>query len=132
MEGWLRQRVRDAASTTNPSVSKTTAAKPSAQKSSAAQPLETGGSAQVPKSAKSPSTIRRLVAQADKELAKATAARDRLSDELRSAASGGGDHTRLASISENLAHAQAEVDRAEEAWITLAAEAEARGIDMNE
>jgi len=132
VEGWLRQRVRDAASTTNSSASKTAAAKPSAQKSSAAQPLEAGGSAQVPKSAKSPSTIRRLVAQADKELAKATAARDRLSDELRSAASGGGDHTRLASISENLAHAQAEVDRAEETWITLAAEAEARGIDMNE
>ena len=115
VEGWLRQRAAIAQPAAKTPISKVIA------------PANT---AQIPKSTKSPSTIRRLVAQADKELVKVSANRDRLSDELRTVASGGGDHARLADISERLAAAQADVDRAEEAWIALAAEAESRGIDL--
>jgi ATP-binding cassette subfamily F protein uup len=76
---------------------------------------------------RSPSTISRLLAQATKALADATAARDRASATLAAAAS---DHEALASASEALADAQMAVDRAEESWLELAAEAESRGVEV--
>ena len=86
----------------------------------------------VPKTAKSPSTIRRLVAQATREIATSTGLRDALSAELSAVAASGGTHTRLADLGERLAAAQSAVDAAEEMWMSLAAEAEARGIELED
>jgi ATP-binding cassette subfamily F protein uup len=79
------------------------------------------------KPAKSPSTLKRLLAQAEKTLAQATAAEQKIAEELAQA---GSDHTALARISANLANAQTKVAAAEENWIALAAEAEAQEIDI--
>ena len=81
------------------------------------------------KALRSPSTIKRLLTQASKNLVDATSARDRASEALAAA---GSDHRELAVSSEALAHAQMAVDRAEEAWLELAAEAESRGVDPEE
>ena len=78
------------------------------------------------KPAKSPSTLKRLLAQAEKTLAQANAAEQKISEELAQA---GSDHTALARITANLANAQTKVAAAEETWIALAAEAEAQGLD---
>jgi ATP-binding cassette subfamily F protein uup len=78
------------------------------------------------KPAKSPSTLKRLLAQAEKTLAQASAAEQKIAEELAQA---GSDHTALARISANLANAQTKVAAAEENWIALAAEAEAQGLD---
>jgi len=78
------------------------------------------------KPAKSPSTLKRLLAQAEKTLAQANAAEQKIAEELTQA---GSDHTALARISANLANAQTKVAAAEETWIALAAEAEAQGLD---
>ncbi|MFM8856190.1 MAG: ABC-F family ATP-binding cassette domain-containing protein [Actinomycetota bacterium] len=83
--------------------------------------------AETVKALRSPSTIKRLLSQATKALADATAARDRASESLMSA---GSDHQALAGASETLATAQMAVDRAEEAWLELAAEAESRGVEL--
>ena len=73
------------------------------------------------KSSKSPSTLRRMVAQSETALAKATAELEKVTLQMRSA---GNDHLKLAKISEDLAKAQAKVSAAEETWLTLVAEAE--------
>ncbi|MCX6535157.1 MAG: ABC-F family ATP-binding cassette domain-containing protein [Actinobacteria bacterium] len=73
------------------------------------------------KSSKSPSTLRRLVTQAETALTKATAELEKVTMQMRSA---GNDHVKLAKISEDLAKAQAKVNSAEETWLALAAEAE--------
>jgi ATP-binding cassette subfamily F protein uup len=84
-------------------------------------------------SAKSPSTLKRLLTQAQKALDQAVAKRDSTSAELSTVAAGATpDHTRLAVLSEQLAAAQMAVDAAEETWIEFAAEVEARGISLDE
>ncbi|NQW33901.1 MAG: hypothetical protein HQ467_04860, partial [Acidimicrobiaceae bacterium] len=74
---------------------------------------------QKPKSTKSPSTLRRLVAQAETALTKATAELEKLTAQMSGA---GNDHVKLAKISEELAKAQAKVNSTEETWLALAAE----------
>ena len=73
------------------------------------------------KSTKSPSTLRRLLAQSETALAKATAELEKLTAQMSAA---GSDHVKLAKISEELTKAQAKVNSAEEPWLALAAEAE--------
>ena len=73
------------------------------------------------KSSKSPSTLRRLIAQSETALAKATAELEKLTAQMAVASS---DHVKLAKISEELAKAQAKVNNAEETWLSLVAEAE--------
>lgn len=73
------------------------------------------------KSSRSPSTLRRLVTQAETALTKATAELEKITLQMRSA---GNDHVKLAKISEELAKAQAKVNLAEETWLTLVAEAD--------
>jgi len=73
------------------------------------------------KSAKSPSTLRRLITQSETALAKATAELEKLTAQMAVASS---DHVKLAKISEELAKAQAKVNNAEETWLSLVAEAE--------
>lgn len=92
------------------------------------KPSVSTGKTETVKPFRSPSTITRLLAQATKALTEATAVRDRASETLAKA---GSDHQTLASASEALAAAQMSVDRAEEAWLELAAEAESRGVDLS-
>ena len=73
------------------------------------------------KSTKSPSTLRRLLAQSETALAKATAELEKLTAQMSAA---GSDHVKLAKISQELTKAQAKVNSAEETWLALAAEAE--------
>ena len=80
-------------------------------------------------STKSPSTLRRMLTQAEGTLAKATAELIKLTDELAIA---GSDHTKLAQISSKLANAQVKVDLAEEVWLSLAGESETQGLVTDE
>jgi len=90
-------------------------------------PIVASASAAKIKPSKSPSTLKRLLTQAEKTLAQATAAEQKIAEELTQA---GSDHTALARISANLANAQTKVAAAEESWIALAAEAEAQEIEI--
>jgi ATP-binding cassette subfamily F protein uup len=75
--------------------------------------------------APSPSTIRRRLGLAERDIA-AAAARDRLAADLAAVT----DHRRLAELGEQLTAAQARLDAEEAVWLQLAAEAEARGLDI--
>jgi ATP-binding cassette subfamily F protein uup len=106
--GWMAERARSATSAppsqTLPSTSRPTAAKPAP--------------------ARSPSTLRRLLKDAEKELAAATKRRDALSAEI----TGVTDHLRLSELGERLTTAQSKVDAAEERWLELAEESERAGL----
>ncbi|HEY7628026.1 MAG TPA: ATP-binding cassette domain-containing protein, partial [Ilumatobacteraceae bacterium] len=73
---------------------------------------------------RSPSTVRRLLAQAERELTAAVVARDELVTALESVTA----HTQLATLGERLTTAQEAVSAAEEAWLALATEAEDLGL----
>src|SRR5207237_10440426 len=77
---------------------------------------------------KSASTLRRLVAQAEREVGDRERRRDELAAELSAAA--GADPQRLADLGRRLADAQSELDAAEERWLVLAAEAEDAGAGL--
>ena len=79
-----------------------------------------------PMSGRSPSTVRRQLGQAERDLATAAQRRDGLTAELGTAL----DHREMAALGERLAKAQEAVDAAEEAWLTLADEAEALGLEL--
>ena len=74
----------------------------------------------------SPSTIRRRLGEAERELAAASKRRDVLIGELGDAL----DHREMAALGERVAVAQAAVDNAEERWLGLAAEAERLGLGL--
>ena len=78
-------------------------------------------------STKSPSTVRRQLGAAERDLAAATARADALESELATAS---GDHAELVRLSDALAHAHAAVKHAEESWLALAADAEVLGLDV--
>ena len=78
-----------------------------------------------PAGGRSPSTVRRLLGQAERALTAATTTRDGLADQLH----GVSDHRELVRLGDELTTAQAALDAAEEAWLELAAEAEALGLD---
>ncbi|WP_436795023.1 ABC-F family ATP-binding cassette domain-containing protein [Actinospongicola halichondriae] len=73
------------------------------------------------KSGRSPSTVRRELNAAERELAKATKVVDALAVRLESAI---GDHEALADLGRQMAAARTAVDGAEERWLALAEEAE--------
>jgi len=77
-----------------------------------------------PTSTRSPSTLRRLVGQAERSLSAATKRRDELVVALSRA---GTDHRQ---VGFDLAAAQAAMDAAEEQWLTLAHEAESVGVTV--
>ena len=99
------------------------AAAPSGSPPSAAAPAVT----RRPASGRSPSTLRRQLGQAERDMAQATVRRDGAAAALSAAA----DHRELAHLGEQLALAQADVDAAEEQWLVLAAEAESIGLDLD-
>jgi ATP-binding cassette subfamily F protein uup len=80
-----------------------------------------------PVTKKSPSTLRRQLGVADRELADAIAARDKVQGELIEMVS---DHKELARLSAKLATTQSRVDAAEERWLSLADEAETLRMDI--
>ncbi len=82
---------------------------------------------QAPQPMRSPSTVRRQLGAAERDLAQMTGARDRLSEQLTVA---GGDHVLLTDLSGQLAAAQEAVDAAEETWLALAGDAEALGLEV--
>jgi ATP-binding cassette subfamily F protein uup len=79
-----------------------------------------------PVAGRSPSTVRRQLGQAERDLAEATQRRDRVALELQTAV----DHREMGAIGERLAGAQEAVDAAEERWLGLADEAEALGLEL--
>ncbi len=115
--GWLAQRAAQAAGTPRSAGSTTTA--PPARKSAPTPPATV--------SKKSPSTLRRQLGVADRELAEAITARDKVQAELVAA---GGNHEELARLSAKLATSQSRVDTAETRWLSLADEAESLQMDF--
>jgi ATP-binding cassette subfamily F protein uup len=83
--------------------------------------------AATPVSRKSPSTLRRQLGLADRELADAIAARDSVQAELVAV---GVDHKELVRLSAKLATGQSRVAAAEERWLSLADEAESLLMDI--
>jgi ABC transport system ATP-binding/permease protein len=73
------------------------------------------------KKRRSPSTLRRLIELAERELAAASEDQDRLRAELTSVAA---DHVALAEVAHALAEAEARLAAAEERWLDLSAELE--------
>ncbi|HEX2047153.1 MAG TPA: ABC-F family ATP-binding cassette domain-containing protein [Acidimicrobiales bacterium] len=73
-----------------------------------------------PAKPRSPSTLRRLIGAAEREMAEAEAARDRLAAEL--AAVDPADHVALAAAAQALADAEAALSAAEERWLELSDE----------
>jgi len=79
-----------------------------------------------PVSNRTPSTVRRMLGVAERDLATATAKLEAVTTELQNAL----DHREMAAIGERLAVAQVAVDTAEERWLALAAEAEGLGLQL--
>jgi len=81
--------------------------------------------ARPPRPGRSPSTLRRQLAQAERELAAATSARDAAAAALVGVA----DHRELAELAARVHELQAALERTEERWLELAGEAEELGLD---
>ncbi|MCU1399008.1 MAG: putative transporter ATP-binding protein [Acidimicrobiales bacterium] len=116
--GWLAQRAERAA---RPAPMR---AQSPATKAVAVPPARGVGAV----STKSPSTIRRQLGAAERDLAAATAAADEIAAALGAV---GNDHAELTRLSDRLATAHAAVGEAEERWLALAADAEDLGLDVS-
>ncbi|MDQ3896020.1 MAG: ABC transporter ATP-binding protein, partial [Actinomycetota bacterium] len=75
---------------------------------------------QAPAKPRSPSTLRRLIGLAEREMDQAQAERDRRAAEL--AALDPGDHVALAATAQALADAEAALGAAEQRWLELSEE----------
>ncbi len=107
--GWLAERAAAVSVRSAPAAAKPPVAAP--------KPVRTGG--------RSPSTLRRLIGEAERALESATNERDRLLLELSTV---GADHERLAKVGTRLGEAEHEIAAAEAAWLSLADEAESQGL----
>jgi hypothetical protein len=87
------------------------------------------GSSEAAAPARSTSTIRHQLKQAEKALAATQRRHAALAAQLVEVGAAG-DHVRMADLGAELAAATAEMDAAEEAWLELAAEAEERGLKV--
>ncbi len=87
----------------------------------------TTAAAPKPASKKSPSTLRRQLGVADRELAQAIAARDQLQAQL---SEDGANHEALLRLSSELVEHQTRVDTTEERWLALADQAESLGMEI--
>jgi len=104
--GWLAQRVPQPAA---PTTARRSATPPKAV------------------SKKSPSTLRRQLAIADRAVAEAIAARNTVQAELLAAST---NHAELVRLGAELATSQSQVDAAEERWLSLADEAESLEMEF--
>ncbi len=118
VSAWLAQRAEAIAQPT-PIPPNFVAAKSSGDSAATKLPLRR----QNP-SARSPSTVRRQLGQAERAVATAVAARDKLAAQMASTNA----HWELSALGAELAVAEATVTAAEEQWLALAAEAEALGL----
>jgi hypothetical protein len=78
-------------------------------------------------SGRSPSTLRRLIGEAERALAAATERRDALLQDLSAA---GSDHEQLAKVGALLGDAEVAIAAAEEHWLALGEEAESQGLTL--
>jgi len=113
--GWLAEREQMPSAAPGPS---TTPPLPVAEKRPAKASLG---------KRRSPSTLRRLIEQAEKAMETARADIDRHTAALGSA---GRDAARLTEISNDLALAQSRLESAEDDWMRFSAEAEEQGLDV--
>lgn len=111
-------RARGRATATTPG-----SAAPAGRPSSAASSPRRAGKGTAPRSA---STLRHLMKEADKSIARLTKRRDALEVELAERATDA-SHLELAELGEQFAAVSGELTAAEEAWLALAEEAEAGG-----
>jgi ATP-binding cassette subfamily F protein uup len=111
VEAWLASRRQAAASRP---------ATPSTAKATVPGPAK-------PRSAKTPSTLRRQLSAAERKVAEATARLDKLSIELGRTT----DHVEMSRIGKDLEVANASLSSAEEAWLELAEEAEEIGLTVD-
>ncbi len=143
--GWLEQRKQPAASRSpaspvpaSPVPASPVPASPVPASPVSASPVSASRSKPLPsavtkpiagreKSKKSPSTLRRQLGQAERDLAAKIAERDALSATISEAAS---DHLRLTAITDQLGRLQEQVDALEESWLQLADEAETLGLEV--
>ncbi len=113
--GWLAERAEAAARPDRPAApTRTASPAPRAQRAAAG-------------TSRSPSTLRRLIGQAERALQQASDRRDVLVGELGGV---GADHVLLAKIGDQLADAEHELAAAEEHWMALAEEAAAAGLEI--
>ena len=126
--GWLAMR---AAQTVGPGQMANTknlnAKRPSSPNPNATSPNATSPNGRAGSATKSPSTVRRQLGAAERNLAAATVQADALAAELSAA---GAAHAELVRLSDALAVAHAAVKRAEEVWLALAADAELLGLEV--
>jgi len=113
--GWLASRTKPNA----------TGVKPQSRGASSSTTTSPSTSTKKSVSTKSPSTLRRLVTQAEKTLAQGTELQHQVEAKLVAA---GGDHQLLTQLSAELTVAHGKVATAEENWLVLAAEAESIGL----
>ena len=79
-----------------------------------------------PDARRSPSTLRHLLRETERDLVRLERRRDQLDEALAAAGGGTADHEELARLGSELAGVADELQRAEERWLELAAEAEER------
>ncbi len=130
--GWLALRQTQISSPTV--VRNGDASSPSSSTSSSSRPAMPAAreGLTAPGKTKSPSTVRRLLAQAEKSMRTAQETRERLEAELSTAvAQTPPDHALLKQLSERLATAQIDLESAEGLWLDLAADAESRGLSID-
>ena len=123
--GWRAQREKRLASASGTagktaSVSGPDPAKQNATGKTPASPVP-AGSPKSPPVKRSASTLRQLLKDAERDVNRATKDRDRLTSELEAA---GTDYAAVTRIGTLLAEVQGALDRAEEQWLEIAAEAE--------
>ena len=97
-----------------------------AQVSSKAGALPPSDPKPKPAGTRSPSTVRRLLGQAERDLHAATEARDAMIGALGSV----NDHHELAAVGQKLADAEHALASAEATWMALATDAEALGLEV--
>ena len=102
-----------------PSVSSVSSVSPASSRPAEAVPPRK------PATAKSPSTVRRLLGQSQRQVELATEQLETIAAKLAATT----DHRELARLGEELAAAQSVLHSAEEAWLGHAADAEALGLD---
>jgi ABC transport system ATP-binding/permease protein len=118
--GWLAERAAKSAPA-KPASAKAPSAKAPAvgrQAAPAPKPARSGGG-------RSPSTLRRLINEAERAMAAATDRRDSLLHDLAAA---GSDHEQLAKVGAELGRAEEAIAAAEEHWLALGEEAESLGL----
>ena len=125
--GWLAERAAVGPSSSAPSTALAAQRATPAAAARTAAPVSAGAPRPGKSGGRSPSTLRRLLGQAERDIEAAAAARDA---KLAGLAAAGGDHVALAAAGAELAVAEEALAAAEERWMALGHEAESAGLDV--